>query len=189
VKAIKQKILPTADDEFAKDLGDWDTLAALRASLQERLLAHAEHEIDIEVKNALLDVLVQKATFEVPESLVEQRMNARTENAIRGLAAQGMDPPSWGPRGGRSIARLSARHRSRRPRPTSSWTRSPGERASRSSRPRSTRDQTPCEADESARPALRHKLEEEGDLSAIAARIRESKTLDLLRASATMENQ
>jgi len=96
VKSVKEKRVPAADDEFAKDLGDWDTLAALRDAVRTRLLANAEHEIDGEVKSAIVDVIVQKASFEVPEALIERHMNARFETAVRSLAQQGVDPQRLG---------------------------------------------------------------------------------------------
>jgi trigger factor len=96
MKAIKTKVLPALDDEFAKDLGEWDSLAALRDDVRGRLRAAAERKADRELKNALLEALVDKASFEVPEALVERHMNMRTENAARGLAYQGVDPTKLG---------------------------------------------------------------------------------------------
>ncbi len=95
VKAVKEKIVPAADDEFAKDL-DFDSLTDLRDSLRQRLLAAEERKIDREVKDALVEALVARASFEVPEALVERHMTARTENAARGLAFQGIDPRKVG---------------------------------------------------------------------------------------------
>src|SRR5262245_12473831 len=95
LKAVKVKVVPVADDEFAKDL-DFDSLAAFRDSLRQRLVAAEERKIDREVKKALVDALVERASFEVPEALVERHMTSRTESAARGLAFQGIDPRKVG---------------------------------------------------------------------------------------------
>src|SRR5205814_3838001 len=70
--------------------------AELRDKLRRQLTAADERRLDREAKNALLEALVQRASFEVPEALVERHMLARTENAARGLALQGLDPARVG---------------------------------------------------------------------------------------------
>ena len=72
-------MVPAADDEFAKDLGEFDSLADLRAKIRERLQAAEERRADRETKEALVESLVEQASFEVPDALVERHMNARTE--------------------------------------------------------------------------------------------------------------
>ncbi len=96
LKGIKKKVVPAADDELAKDLGEFDSLAALREKIREQLQAAEERRADREVKGALVEALVTKADFEVPEALVERHMTARTENIARGLAYQGIDPRKVG---------------------------------------------------------------------------------------------
>ncbi len=98
LKGIKNKVVPAADDEFAKDLGEFDSLAALREPVREQLQAAEERRADRETKEALVEALVAKADFEVPEALVERHMTARTENLARGLAYQGIDPRKVGRR-------------------------------------------------------------------------------------------
>ena len=96
LKGLKKKVVPAADDEFAKDLGEFDSLAALRDKLREQLHAAEQRRSDREVKGALVDALVAKTDFEVPEALVERHMTARAENLARGLAYQGIDPRKVG---------------------------------------------------------------------------------------------
>src|SRR6185436_18946088 len=55
-----------------------------------------DRKADREIKGALVEALVAKANFEVPEALIERHMTARTENAARGLAYQGIDPSKLG---------------------------------------------------------------------------------------------
>src|SRR5258705_121789 len=79
-----------------EDLGDFENLGELRESVKKRLLAADERKVEREVKGALVEALVDKAGFEVPESLVERHMTARTESTARGLAYQGIDPRKVG---------------------------------------------------------------------------------------------
>ncbi len=58
-----------------------------------------------------MEALVERASFEVPEALVERHMTARTENAARGLALQGIDPTQGRASTGASTATRSARSR------------------------------------------------------------------------------
>ncbi|MGG5889247.1 trigger factor [Falsiroseomonas sp. HC035] len=69
-KALKTKVLPAMDDEFAKRLG-LDDIATLRAKVAENLQAEYDAMARMKVKRALLDALAERATFEVPAGMVE----------------------------------------------------------------------------------------------------------------------
>jgi trigger factor len=188
VKAVKEKRVPAADDEFAKDLGDWETMAALRESVRERLVAQAEHEIDGEVKSALVDAIVERATFEVPEALVERHMNARLETAVRSLAAQGVDPQKLGTERWKEY-----RDQMRAPSEKAAKAELLLDEIARREDVKVLEGEIDAEIERLARrmgrpkAAVRRQLEEEGDIAAVAGRLRESKTLDLLKASARIE--
>jgi trigger factor len=92
VHAIKQKQLPELNDDFAKDLGQFETLEQLRGDLRNRLLAQKQRRTDREAKDRLLDALVAGYDFPVPEALVEKQLDSRLERTVRALAAQGVDP-------------------------------------------------------------------------------------------------
>jgi trigger factor len=92
VKAIKQKNLPAADDAFAKEVGDFETLAALQQRIREGLDAEKRHTAEHEAKDKLVDELVQRHDFPVPEALVEHQIDVRLERGLRALASQGMRP-------------------------------------------------------------------------------------------------
>ena len=187
LKAIKAKVVAAADDEFAKDLGDWDSLAALKETVRERLLAVEQRRVDRETKEALVQALVEKASFEVPEALIERHMSARTESAVRGLAMQGIDPRQVG------VDWRQYRDRQR-------------EESVKAAKADILLDEIarregiePLEAEVQAEvarlaerlkkspDALRRQMEKEGDLSALRARIREEKTLDLVKANARLD--
>ena len=78
VRAIKNKMLPSVDDEFVKDLG-WDdctTLEQLRNKIRADLEAHAAEEADRRMRGELLGQLVDAHPFDVPESLVNRQIGA-----------------------------------------------------------------------------------------------------------------
>ncbi|WP_263357204.1 trigger factor [Acidicapsa ligni] len=92
VKAIKKRILPELNDEFAKELGDYEDLAALETRIREHLLATKQRQSEQQTREALFQALTQKFNFPIPESLVQQQVDARLDRGLRALAAQGMNP-------------------------------------------------------------------------------------------------
>jgi trigger factor len=187
LKGLKAKVVPAADDEFAKDLGEFDSLAELRAKVRGQLEAAEERRVDREVKAALVEALVEKATFEVPEALVERHMSARTENLARGLAYQGIDPRKVGVnwREYRESTRPQAVKAAKADILLDEVARREGLEAGEADV-----DAELARLAERAgrsKEALRAQLAKEGELSALAARIREEKTLDLLKSNASIE--
>jgi trigger factor len=187
MKALKEKVVPAADDEFAKDLGDFETLGELRESVKKRLLAADEGKVEREVKGALVEALVDKAGFEVPESLVERHMTARTENTARGLAYQGIDPRRAG---------VNWREYREKQREDSVRAAKADILLDQIARREGIEVQDAEVEAEVARfaeranksaEALRRQMEKEGEIEALRARIREEKTLDLLKANARLD--
>ena len=91
VKAIKKRTLPELNDEFATELGDYENLAALETRIREHLLATKQRQSEGEVREALFAALIEKYQFPVPESLVQQQVDARLDRGLRALAQQGMN--------------------------------------------------------------------------------------------------
>jgi trigger factor len=96
VKGIKRRVLPELDDEFAKDLGEFDTLAALRARVREDLEHEARHAADREVRAELMKALAGRVPFEVPASLIDREVDRRIEEFARRLMDQNIDPRQAG---------------------------------------------------------------------------------------------
>jgi trigger factor len=92
VKAIKAKVLPALDDEFAKDLGEFDSLDALRERVRHDLQHDGERSQEREVRNDLLRQLAARVTFEAPDALVDREVDRRTEDLVRQVMEQGVDP-------------------------------------------------------------------------------------------------
>jgi trigger factor len=72
VKDVKRKSLPALDDAFAREVGDFDTLEALRAAVRVDMGTHAKREADADVRAQLIEQIVAANTFDVPNSWVNQ---------------------------------------------------------------------------------------------------------------------
>jgi trigger factor len=96
VKGIKRRTLPELDDEFAKDLGAFETLDALRARVREDLEHEARHAADMEVRGELMKQLATRVPFEVPASLVERELDRRIEEFAHRLTEQQINPNEAG---------------------------------------------------------------------------------------------
>jgi trigger factor len=90
VQAIKQKSLPELNDEFAKTLGEFQTVDGVRKAIREQMEAERKHEAEHAAKDKLVGELIQQNDFEVPDSLIEQQIDIRLERGLRALAAQGL---------------------------------------------------------------------------------------------------
>lgn len=92
IKGIKKKQVPELNDDFAKELGDFKSLEDLRTRIREQLESQKRHEIEHTAKDKLVQELVNRNNFPVPETLVDQQVTSRLERGFRALAAQGMRP-------------------------------------------------------------------------------------------------
>lgn len=92
VKELKRRVVPELDDEFAKDMGDFETLDALREQIRGDLQREAERAADRQLRNDLLKALAARVTFVVPAALVEREMDRRVEEFARRLTDQQIDP-------------------------------------------------------------------------------------------------
>ena len=80
VQAIKQKVLPELDDEFAKDLGDYKTLAELREKVRAQLEQSLKRDIEETYKDQIMKRLVDLHHFDIPESLVQRELDAMVQS-------------------------------------------------------------------------------------------------------------
>lgn len=91
MRDLKAKELPELDDEFAKDVSEFETLAALREFLEERYKTDAKTKTDANVDTALLDALVAELEAEIPETLITNETNFLINQMAVRLQSQGMD--------------------------------------------------------------------------------------------------
>jgi trigger factor len=93
---IRRKVLPELDDEFAKDVGGFESLAALRDQVRADLVREAEAAARQDVRQQLLAQLSQRVTFDPPAALVEREMDRRLEEVVRQLKAEQVSPEQAG---------------------------------------------------------------------------------------------
>jgi trigger factor len=90
VKAIKTKTFPERDEEFAKQLGPYSDWNDFETKLRDRLASRKKEALESQARDKMLDELVAKFQFPVPETFVQQQIDARLERGLRALAEQGM---------------------------------------------------------------------------------------------------
>ena len=186
VKSIKRRVLPELDDEFAKDLGEFDTLDALRVRVREDLEHEARHAAEREIRADLMKQLAARVPFEVPPSLVERELDRRIEDFAHRLIEQNIDPRQAGidwnafRESQRDVAREAVAgaivldevaRRENLDVSNEEFEREIGRYAERTGR-------TPA--------AVRARLEKEGGLSRVSAGLRREKSIDFLMARATI---
>jgi trigger factor len=96
VKEVRRRVLPDLDDEFAKDVGEFDSLSALRDRIQTDLQAEADENAARQLRGDVLKQLAERITFELPTSLVEREIDRRLEEFARQLMQQNVDPRQAG---------------------------------------------------------------------------------------------
>jgi trigger factor len=92
VKAVRRKELPEVNDEFAKDLGDYQTVFELKEAVRKSLKHDREHKAQDDAKHQLIDKLVDAHDFPVPNVYIDRQVEINVENQLRTLASQGIDP-------------------------------------------------------------------------------------------------
>lgn len=90
VKAIKRKTYPERDAEFAKQLGNYESWEDFEKQLREHAGDRKKNALESQARDRMLDELVRKFQFPVPESFVQQQVDARLDRGLRALAQQGM---------------------------------------------------------------------------------------------------
>lgn len=76
LQEVKRKSAPALDDAFAREVGDFDSLAALEAAVRKDLEEHAKRDADAAVRSALLDQIAEANPFDVPPSWVNRMIDA-----------------------------------------------------------------------------------------------------------------
>ena len=89
VHEVKERQEPTLDDEFAKDVSEFDTLDELKKSLSDKLKADRKEQAERDYEQAILDALVEKLVCEVPEAMVEYRADKMVEDYANRIQSQG----------------------------------------------------------------------------------------------------
>ncbi len=180
LKAVRRKEVPALDDDFAKDLGDYQGLEELREAARRWLQAEREFMAQQTAKQELVANLVEAHDFAVPEAYVDRQIEINVRQRLLDLASQGVDPRSvrldW------DEIRKAQREGAVRDVKASLILGRIAEREAIEV----TQEEMDRELQRLARqqgeplPALSARLEKEGALGRIASRIRTDKTLTFL---------
>lgn len=91
VHEIKAKELPELDDEFAKDVSEFDTLDEYKADLKAKMLEQAQKAADTEVENKLIDKVIENMEADIPEEMYEARIDEMLQDFEYRLQSQGLN--------------------------------------------------------------------------------------------------
>lgn len=86
VKEIKEKQLPELDDELAKDFGEFENLEGLKAELRQNLKKRTEADSRRRLRHNIMDEILKENSFDLPESMVNNYLDALVENAKKGAS-------------------------------------------------------------------------------------------------------
>ena len=90
VHEVKEKQEPEVDDEFAKDVSEFDTLDEFKKDLGEKLKARRQEQADRDFETAVIDALIEKLECEVPETMVDYRADKMVEDYANRIQSQGI---------------------------------------------------------------------------------------------------
>jgi len=186
VKSIKRKVRPELDDEFAKDLGEFDTLDALRARVREDLEHQGRHEAERELRAELMKQLASRLPFEAPASLVTREVERRIEEFARRLMDQRIDPRTAGIDW--DAFRESQREVARESVAAAIVLDEIARREQIGATPEDVDQEVARYAERAGRTpaAMRAALEKEGSLGRVAAGLRREKSVDFVMSRATI---
>ena len=91
VHEIKEKEVPAIDDDFVKDVSEFDTLDELKASKKEELQKAAEARAEDQMKNSVIEKIFEANDIDVPNAMVEEEINSSLQQFDQQLRVQGMD--------------------------------------------------------------------------------------------------
>jgi trigger factor len=95
VNEVKRKELPPLDDDFASDAAGFDTLDELREDIAAKMREADENKVEAEFREAVVDAVVNEATVDVPEALVEARARELWERMLHSLGHQGISRENY----------------------------------------------------------------------------------------------
>ena len=92
---IKKKEVPALDDEFAKDVSEFDTLDELKGDLRSKLQQRKDAAADEQLENSLVDTAAANATMEIPPVMVERKVDEMVQDFEYRLQSQGLNLPTY----------------------------------------------------------------------------------------------
>ena len=108
LKKIQKKELPELDDDYAKDYSEFDTLAEYKEDLHKKLLEAKQKEADDRRARTVLDAVIAGAQMDIPEAMVEDRVDSMIQNFSNNLRYQGINMDQYMQMTGSNMASLRA---------------------------------------------------------------------------------
>lgn len=111
VNEIKVRELPELDDDFASEVSEFETLAEYKEDVRKKLEEKAKDKAEIETQNAVIEKAVEKAKFDLPEVMVEERIDNMIREMAQNLSYQGMSIEMYLQYTGQSIEQMREAYR------------------------------------------------------------------------------
>ena len=111
VKSIKRKVLPELNDEFAKKAGTFQTLDELKADIRSNLEKNAETKAETQKREKAISMAADNAKVDVPEVMVENRINAMIQELALRVEQQGLKLEQYMSYAGTDISKLRENYR------------------------------------------------------------------------------
>jgi len=187
VLGVKEKKLPALDDAFAQEASRAGSLQELRQQLRGEMEKARDRRRTEMAKDKILEALLARHDFPVPEALVEEQMDSRVRNLVRALAAQGTDPR------GVNVDWAGLRARQRTPAVNDVKAEILLDRIADAEKIEITDEELEqelgraAEASGESAQALRARLTKEGTLDRMKSKLRSAKTLEWLFRTARIE--
>jgi trigger factor len=181
---VKEKVLPALDDDFAKSLGEFETLEALRIELQKQLETRREHDEQRALQEKVVDAVIARHEFTVPDALVMRQVAHRIEHARESVRRQGIDPERMPWDYEKLIAELRPGAEKAVRRALLLEAIADKEALAPTDADVDAEVEKLAQASQRPTPALRRMMEKSGDLEGLRQGIRDRMTLELLVANA-----
>ncbi len=91
VEEIKSRVLPALDDEFARSMGEYNTLDELRQEIRTSLEKRNQEELDADYEEKIMSNLLEESTMKYPPQMVDHEVDHVLEDLVRRLSYQGVD--------------------------------------------------------------------------------------------------
>ncbi len=189
VHEVKRREVPALDDDLARDLGDFESLEALRSRVRADLEERKRAESRMALRQALLDKILIENPVVLPEILVDEEIQQRLEDFVRAVLMQGVDPEKL------KVDWKAIRERQEAPARKAVHARLVLDAVARaesiSVEDEEVRARIRAEAERRGEPfeALRGALEKRGGLEALRDQLVREKTLDFLTSVANIQHE
>ncbi|PYM77409.1 MAG: trigger factor [Candidatus Rokuibacteriota bacterium] len=187
VVEVKEKALPTLDDDFAKSIGEFETLEALRAELLKQLEARRQHDETRALQEKVVDAVVAQHEFTVPDALVMRQVAHRIEHARESVRQQGIDPERMPWDYEKLIAELRPNAEKAVRRALLLEAIADKEAIAPTDADVDAEVEKLAQASQRPAPAVRRMMEKSGDLDGLRQGLRDRMTLELLVANANVK--